>query len=340
MSEANKAAFREADSPGSELADDVNPANEAGAADGLSTRIEERIGRPLTSAEKLINDAPRRQDAAAPDSTPEGLLPEEGLGDDLLARIEARLGRPLSAQEGAILSRPLTKEPSLSYLAYQILAELRSRREKLLIPASSVLSNDLMSSGKKVFARPWTELLMALWCVPLLFSNYMQSGKPNVWLLGLFVATLVQSILILATELRLKKKVDAGMQDISLIMRAIEADPDLLEIREHVPPPWSWLFFSGRYAGLKDYVRLLSANLDWYLGPPRLLLRWSWITGPLGAAALATALGLWVFSAATPGVTTLAIGLAGFYVMMNAIRHESSRRAYFIDKLIELLRRP
>lgn len=275
------------------------------------------------------------------ESHPDSLPAVKGLGDDLLARIEARLGRKLAPTERAILARPPAKEPSLSFLAYQILSELRHRRERLLLPFSGVLTHELAANVMETRSRPWAEILLGLWPVPFIVSDYAGGGQPSLLLPGLLVLGVVQTALVLASELRLKKKVDAGLRDISLIMRAIEADPGLLEIREHVPPPWSWLFFSGKYRSLKDYVALLSANLDWYLGPPRMLLRWSWITGPLGAAALAIAVWFWGLGpGGAPGVNTMAVAMAGFYLLVYALRHESSRRAYFIDKLIEVLRTP
>ena len=98
---------------------------------------------------------------------------------------------------------------------------------------------------------------------------------------------------------------------------------------------------------MREQLWLTALNLDWYLGSPRRLLRWSWLT--LTAALLsfagAVAYKIYLSYAAFAPTPSPAPGwfelcwLAAIGVLAFALALYNARTAIWIDELIDYLRR-
>jgi len=67
----------------------------------------------------------------------------------------------------------------------------------------------------------------------------------------------------------------------SIIEKLAIGPPDLEQIYNHTPWPWSMIYLGSRPRRFRDWIKLLSRNLDWYLNEPRTLFRIAWIGYPL-----------------------------------------------------------
>jgi len=132
------------------------------------------------------------------------------------------------------------------------------------------------------------------------------------------------------------------------IVQILTAGPEeATRILEYVSEPWRSVFLGFKPKGIEEIARLVALNLDWYLVPPKSLLRPEWVAlvgAVVGTAALIAAITALFLSGSSsafscvPAIVLFGLlcglwpGALGFYF------RGFHRQAYYLDALRKEIR--
>ena len=148
-----------------------------------------------------------------------------------------------------------------------------------------VLSSPLHGSGPLLLLRPAVIVFTSVvfW---VLYIQLMLSTAHT--LLGLFGIAINNACLVFLryTEIWLRSELPRKLDESNLLAKLAAGPAELGLIYEFVPAGISTFVLGAPPRKLRDSLRLLAANLDWYLAPPRPLRRPVWLMLPLLAMLL------------------------------------------------------
>ncbi|MBN2082393.1 hypothetical protein JW859_09330 [bacterium] len=95
---------------------------------------------------------------------------------------------------------------------------------------------------------------------------------------------------------------------------------EALKIFDYVPEPWHSVFLASKPKSIESIARLVALNLDWYLEPPRPLLRREWrAVAGAAAASLVLCAAITALLVGTSATALTIISVVVFFTMLNTV---------------------